>query len=294
MADPAALAVGQQLLIPGWDGNPGPLPIAPLLNDAQGKAEGKLQPVKFSIREDNVFAQWVQADREETVGVLYQKGIYRRGNEKPEDFIRQASGLLRRAKLSDGEMNAIAAIAQNEGNLDAVNTWDGQYLSFGLFQWTAGSPDRPGELGALLTRLKQSYPDEFQHYFGQFGLDVEASDGVRGWLSLGGVRLSNDYQKNLLRQAIWAYRFAIAGRDLAVKAVEILHAIDRVDRFYFVRHSGLGGYSLADLIQSEFGLALLLDNHVNRPAYVAPGIAEALAQLKLQPVVLANGTTKPS
>ncbi len=296
MPDPSKLRIGTLLLIPGPDGDPGLQPVATVLSEDQDKAASKLQPVKFTTRQDNVFAQWVKSaaggEQEERVGVLYAKGLYRRGDEKPRDFIRLASGLLRRLRLSDSEMNAIAAISDNEGYLDAVNTWDSQYLSFGLFQWTAGSVERPGELGALLTRIKQTYPDEFQHYFGQFGLDVEDSDGVRGWVTLQGVRLNSEYQKSILRQPIWAYRFAIAGRDLAVKSTEILHAVDRIDRFYFVRHNGLDGYSLADLIQSEFGVTLLLDNHVNRPAYVAPGLAEAIKQLNSSTAVLANGSTE--
>ncbi len=296
LPDPSKLRVGAILLIPGPDGDPGPQSVAPVLSEDQDKAASKLQPVKFTTRQDNVFAQWVKSaagnEQEERVGVLYQKGLYRRGDEKPRDFIRLASGLLRRLRLSDSEMNAIAAISDNEGYLDAVNTWDSQYLSFGLFQWTAGSVERPGELGALLTRIKQTYPDEFQHYFGQFGLDVEESNGVRGWISLNGVRLNSEYQKSILRQPIWAYRFAIAGRDLAVKSTEILHAVDRIDRFYFIRHSGLDGYSLADLVQSEFGVTLLLDNHVNRPAYVVPGLAESIKQLGSSPETLANGSTE--
>ncbi len=301
LPDPSNLRVGTVLLLPGPDGDSGPQPIAPVLSEDQDKANRKLQPVKFTTRQDNVFAQWLkseaqgtgdQNEREERVGVLFQKGLYRRGDAKPRDFIRLASSLLRRLHLSDSEMNAIAAISDNEGYLDAVNTWDSQYLSFGLFQWTAGSVERPGELGALLTRIKQTYPDEFQHYFGQFGLDVEESDGVRGSISLNGVRLNSEYQKSILRQSIWAYRFAIAGQDLAVKSTEILHAVDRIDRFYFIRHSGLDGYSLADLIQSEFGVTLLLDNHVNRPAYVVPGLAEAIKQLNSSPATLANGSTE--
>jgi len=301
LPDPSKLRVGTLLLIPGRDGDPGPQSVASILSEDQGKADSKLQSVKFITRQDNVFAQWVKqdggdaeagGDREDKVGVLYQKGLFRRGEAKPRDFIQLASGILRRLHLSDSEMNAIAAISDNEGYLDAVNTWDSQYLSFGLFQWTAGSVERPGELAALLSRLKQTYPDEFQHYFGQFGLDVEDSNSVLGWISLNGVRLDSEYQKSLLRQPIWAYRFAIAGQDTTVKSVQIRHAVERIDRFYFIRHSGLDGYSLSDLIQSEFGVTLLLDNHVNRPAYVVPGIVVAMQQLGVMPQSLASGSTE--
>jgi hypothetical protein len=38
---------------------------------------------------------------------------------------------------------------------------------------------------------------------------------------------------------------------------------------------------LTDLITSEYGVALLLDNHVNRPGYVHSCIAEALVRSNL-------------
>lgn len=42
------------------------------------------------------------------------------------------------------------------------------------------------------------------------------------------------------------------------------------------------------MITSEFGLALLLDNHVNRPGYVIGCIAAAISHCSLQPADLAG------
>jgi hypothetical protein len=84
--------------------------------------------------------------------------------------------------------------------------------------------------------------------------------------------------KAMLREPIWAYRFIRAGTDIEVQATQILHAINRLNQFYFVKSSKLDGYTLGDLITSEYGVALLLDNHVNRPGYVHSCVAEALAR----------------
>ncbi|NJR68261.1 MAG: LysM peptidoglycan-binding domain-containing protein [Synechococcales cyanobacterium CRU_2_2] len=287
IADPSKLSVGMVLRIPV--GEQGPLEVAPLLGNVKQKVTR--EGVKFTQEQDNIFATWLKQARKEAVGVAYQKGLYRRGTQTPQSFIAEARSLLAGLRLSNSEMRAIAAAAENEGYLDAVNTWDSQYLSFGMFQWTAGSPELPGELGELLTQLKRRSPEEFQHYFQQFGLDVDGTDGVRGWLSLHGTRLISDYQKTILRQPIWAYRFAIAGSDPMVQAAEVLHAVTRLDTFYFVKQSSLDGYSLSRLITSELGVALLLDNHINRPAYVAPGLAEAMWQLGLAPQDLAQAST---
>jgi hypothetical protein len=287
IADPSKLKVGMVLRIPV--GVPGPLEIAPLLENTKQKSTR--ETVKFTQEKDSILATWLKQKRKETVGVIYEQGLFRSGTQKPQSFIAEARSLLSGLRLSNSEMNAIAATAENEGYLDAVNTWDSQYLSFGMFQWTAGSPNLPGELAELLTQLKRRYPEEFEHYFQQFGLDVDSTDGVRGWLSLNGTRLTSDYQKTILRQPIWAYRFAIAGSDPMVQAAQVLQAVTRLDTFYFVKQSSLDGHSLSRLITSEWGVALLLDNHVNRPAYVAPGLAKALEQLKLTPQALAQAST---
>ena len=67
-------------------------------------------------------------------------------------------------------------LAWNEGNLDAINTWDNAFLSFGLFQWTAGTGSGKGELPALLARIKNEDRDLFDKYCGQHGLDVVNAD----------------------------------------------------------------------------------------------------------------------
>ncbi|MCS6812696.1 MAG: hypothetical protein NZ772_03870, partial [Cyanobacteria bacterium] len=227
----------------------------------------------------------------ERVGRIYEKGLYRGGTQNPQTFIARASTQLRSLKLSDSEVKVITAVAENEGNLDAINTWDNSFLSFGIFQWTAGAENSPGELGALLELLKRQAPTVFQHYFGQFGLDVQPQEGSdTGWITLNGQRLMSTAQKSILRQPIWAYRFAIAGTDTVVQSVQILHAINRLDRFYFSPQRDLQNVALSRLFTSEFGVALLLDNHVNRPGYVVSCVAEALKQQNMSASQLANGT----
>jgi hypothetical protein len=158
-----------------------------------------------------------------------------------------------------------------------------------MFQWTAGGAGKPGELPVLLKIIKDSYPDNFQHYWGQFGLDVVDVGNKTGWLSYRGNKLVSSADKSILREHIWAYRFARAGADIEVQAAQIRHAVNRIRQFYFTSSSKLRGYSLADLITSEYGVALLLDNHVNRPGYVHSCVAEALERSNLSAGELARG-----
>jgi hypothetical protein len=120
-------------------------------------------------------------------------------------------------------------------------------------------------------------------------LDVVDVDNKTGWFSYRGKKLTLAADKALLREHIWAYRFARAGADLEVQAAQILHAINRINKFYFVKSSKLDGYALADLITSEYGVALLLDNHVNRPGYLRGCVAAALERSNLTAAQTARG-----
>ena len=110
-----------------------------------------------------------------------------------------------------------------------------------------------------------------------------------GWFSYRGEKLVSAADKSILREHIWAYRFARAGADIEVQAAQIRHAVNRIKQFYFVSSSKLNGYSLADLITSEYGVALLLDNHVNRPGYVHSCLAAALDRSNLSAEELSRG-----
>ena len=99
---------------------------------------------------------------------------------------------LRALKVTQSEINVMIAVAENEGNLDAINTWDNAFLSFGLFQWTAGQGNAKGELPALLARIKDEDRDLFDKYCGQHGLDVVGvtPGPVNGYFSLRGTTIN--------------------------------------------------------------------------------------------------------
>ncbi|MDQ1353730.1 MAG: hypothetical protein QG657_4037 [Acidobacteriota bacterium] len=87
-----------------------------------------------------------------------------------------------------------------------------------MFQWTLGVKNDPGELPALVEKIKKHDFNIFQTYYGQYGLDAQLSNSTSGFFTLKG-----------------------------------------------------------DLMTSQYGLALILDNHVNRPGYIAGCLGKALA-----------------
>jgi hypothetical protein len=174
-------------------------------------------------------------------------------------------------------------VSENEGALEAVNTWDNSFLSFGSLQWTAGSANDAGELGGLLARLQSTHAESFDAYFGQFGLSAFAPPPrpftlEYSYLILNGRRLDTPQAKAVLRQPIWAYRFWRAGHDDVVRCGQIEHAVRRLQVFYRCPQPALGGRSAADLVSSELGIALLFDQHVNRPGHVPATLMQAFAR----------------
>jgi hypothetical protein len=157
-----------------------------------------------------------------------------------------------------------------------VTNWDSAFMSLGLFQWTAGADDDAGELAGLLDALKSDAPPVFQDLFGAYGLDVEVSGGgiiKTGFLTIGGAALDARAKKQQLRSADWAYRFWRAGHHDAVRKCQCELAAKRIAALAALRASG---FSPTAWLTSEHGVALLLDEHVNRPGYVVGTLEDAL------------------
>ena len=209
---------------------------------------------------------------------LFRLGVANSGKTKMDAFISANSGLF--ATMQPSLVRVARAVSINEGALEAINTWDNAFLSFGIFQWTSGPGTDPGELPAMLARLRLEDGDAFAFYFGRYGLDLVMPATVAalptGQFRLNGALLSVPVQKEQLRTPIWAYRFWRAGHDPSVCKAEIGHALDRIGSFYNKSGASLKGKRIRDWINSEVGVAQLLDQHVNRPGHVVPTVAAAV------------------
>lgn len=211
----------------------------------------------------------------------FKKGAYFYGRRKPIDFINTNRSTLNEVGLTDSAINVMVAVSENEGNLDAVNTWDNSFMTFGMFQWTAGARSDPGELAALLQKIKDTDDAVFQKYFGRHALDVIDANEISGFFTLDGQKLATSSLKERLRTYEWAFYFWLAGQDPLVQSIEVQHALSRINTFYRSGGYRVKGHFIADLVTSEFGMGLLLDNHVNRPAYIKPCLVKAMDQTGL-------------
>lgn len=216
--------------------------------------------------------------------ILNKKGVYLPGNESALEFTRRFKTSLLDFGFDESAIRVMMPVSANEGALDAVNTWDNAFLSFGMYQWTVGMDTGKGELQALLKRLKKEDIEAFEEYFGRFGLDVveEETGEIRGVFSLDGTPLRTPGDKEALRTHHWAFRFWKAGLDPRVQIVQLVQAFERLYTFY--RHSKYlvnDTWTMDQIVTSEFGVALILDHHVNRPAYPKLDIRDAMKQTGL-------------
>lgn len=186
--------------------------------------------------------------------------------------------------IKPSRLRIMQAVSSNEGKLEAINTWDDAFLTFGCFQWTIGSAGGAGELPPMIARLKAMDAAVFQKYFGQFGLDVSPvapNPNVlqRGFFKLNGTTLNTPQLKAKLRTIDWAYRFWLAGQDDTVRLAQVRHAMDRVDLFFRCPECLVNTRFVGDYVSSEYGVALLLDQHVNRPGHVPGTLQRAVSEL---------------
>jgi hypothetical protein len=219
----------------------------------------------------------------------FKKGVFNFGKTSIGQFVRNHR--VDFPGISPSLLNVMEAVSENEGKLEAINTWDDAFMTFGVFQWTAGQTNARGELAALLDRLKREHGVVFAELFGRHGLDMlnvlsgpPHNPGTTpvGFFSLNSEVLNSSEKKEQLRTLEWAHRFWLAGHNEAVRTVQIKQAMDRIQIFYRSPKHLINDQVIADYVTSECGVALLLDQHVNRPGHVPKTLAQAVDQLLRQ------------
>jgi len=195
--------------------------------------------------------------------------------------------LLQSEQWKDSQVGVLEAVSPNEGNLDAVNTWDGAYLSIGILQWALYALERTGELAGFLMFLERSEPARFKEYFTRHGIgfcDVAISPGdniPRGIVSVDGAPMNEAANKAVMRDYKWSAVFRQAQLDVLVQLAQLRYAYERLRilRDLQLRLADNNTYKVGDLITGQHLVALLFDQHTNRPANVAGDLRTAIGGL---------------
>jgi hypothetical protein len=236
------------------------------------------------------------------------------GTLNPSSFIADNIALLNpnNEPTLAARLSIVQAIAVNEALFDGIRLRDAGILSTGFQQWSAHVNT---ELSMLLWRFKQLSPDEYMLYFGLHGLEVrieQHADGQKNPTCMlqkvqlqgnntlnsicidlplspldqrlnffGGNRVGNDVLLTSDTALDWAARFRIAAlSSLNFRCVQVLQAACRFDRLSRdVGNVTVGEIQvkLRDLVSSQYGAALLLDSHINKPGKVRQDLQNAIS-----------------
>lgn len=223
------------------------------------------------------------------------------GRISPTDFIANHTTLIN--PTGDGQLAArldiVRRVVINEGFLDAVRLRDSAIVSLGIQQWSAHVNN---ELFSLLMRYKRMAPEEFMLFFQLYDFDVRTSGAAFRMqrIMLNDTRVDINTQPARRRffggaisggttryGAQWAAKLRMpAVASLSYRAAQTLEAAARFDRIAgSITPITVNGVAvpLTTLITSEFGVALILDAHINRPGFVQLDLQNAARSIGPQP-----------
>ncbi|RZF65156.1 hypothetical protein EWE75_07235 [Sphingomonas populi] len=202
-------------------------------------------------------------------------------------------GMVAAGTVSASEQRVISRMADNEGRLDSVQSYDNQIVTVGAMQKTI-NPQGTGELARQVFEFSQSNPGAYASLFTDQGWSVEHSgkgtgDGAYTMsLTVDGIKMSGSdlstYIKDAREPDHWTTALSPlqkAGRDAAFQEKQIGDFVTRLDSALGkVPASAVKGQSyirpISAYVTSEQGAALVLDESVNRPAHVPTTFGKAL------------------
>ena len=197
------------------------------------------------------------------------------------------------------ERDILVAMSENEGNLDAVQSYDSEILTAGAMQKTI-NPQGAGELPKQVYEFMLENRKLYQSLFAGCGWEVKA-EGAKYYLYYKGVTGSElktllrrgfdqaafERKEQLSSEPLAAFVNAITSKEYLAK--QVIDFIKRLRVVVALRPVGYGTFSIGDYIHSKVGKAVVLDHHVNRPGYVAPDFGAALKNfILLNPGVSEN------
>ncbi|MCU0448033.1 MAG: LysM peptidoglycan-binding domain-containing protein [Microscillaceae bacterium] len=205
----------------------------------------------------------------------YYLGVSYTGTANPEIPL----NVFTRLGLNETLAKALKFVARNEGNFDAINTYDEGIFSYGFIQFAGNG----GGFAPLMAAIKYKAPKLFEEFFQKYGIDVEYSvfdEAIR----TAKMIVINPYDKGgkYIIEGLEAERvirsdqqlygvFIRAGHHLPIITLQIDSAIRayvqpalQIKLNIIAGTLNLSNVAITDFVKSPLGLALLIDLTVNR------------------------------
>lgn len=202
--------------------------------------------------------------------------------------------LIRDKKVTEEEKDIVVAMSPNEGNLDAVQSYDfsdrkPMVLTAGAMQKTVDPEGNGDEFPKQVAAFKQDFSDKYQTLFENCGWTVKKgimyykefseSEEITGKPLADLIRknCNSDYVDKPIRcKPLEPIAKAIIDNDF--QARQVIDFIGRLKKVMSYKPIGKDyvDYRLKDFLKSKLGKATALDHDVNRPAHVVYYFGEAL------------------
>ncbi|MCP1481909.1 hypothetical protein J2Y88_004220 [Pseudomonas chlororaphis] len=209
----------------------------------------------------------------------------------------QWSAIEAAGEVTAFEKKVITVMCENEGKINAVQSYDSELITAGAMQKTI-NPQGAGELPAQVARFKSLYPDEYVELFENQGwhLDLSSDDPKMYYQDSAfsnGEKLEGAQLKSKLRVGCEeaTYGNVIQCKPVSVMACAIgspsyvkLQILDFIKRLreVLLKTPNTYNFTVGQLFLSALGQATALDENVNRPSNVVKNLKKALDKFFLE------------
>ncbi|MEM0942114.1 MAG: calcium-binding protein [Bacteroidota bacterium] len=222
-----------------------------------------------------------------------QYGPLYSGSIDLEDY-QEWDNLIQNNEITSEEKEILIAMSSNEGNLDAIQSYDSEALSVGAMQKTVNSQGK-GEFPIQVKEFKDAYPEKYEELFEKCGWTVETVRGKQVMYykdpnDSSGSKVTGSQLKEKIREGFTSSThlqkleckplepIIQAAKDSDFQSKQVKDFIDRLkNKVLPMKPSGYN-YRIKDYLKSKLGEATVLDHHINRPAHVRSYFSEALNQ----------------
>jgi hypothetical protein len=233
-------------------------------------------PMQYTVRFDEndepyIYRDNVRFDKDRFAYYRFAKGVVSYGKRVKDIPEAELAILFKEAGFSPSERKCFAQVSALEGGFETTQTYDTGYVSVGFIQFVTmadGGGDQ--DICKALALEKKENPAAFQQDFRQFGLDIQTDrtltvvDPATGAELLGKDAVNKIIEDKRLT-AIWqrAGRRSAAFRVAQIKQARASYwpASDPLT-VTLADGTKLTG-TVGDVVQSEAGLATLLDRKIN-------------------------------
>jgi hypothetical protein len=197
------------------------------------------------------------------------------------DGFSEWDSMIKDGKLTTEDKEILIMMSSNEGNLDAIQSYDSEILTAGAMQKTVNSTGK-GELYDQFKRFKDNYPEKWRGLMEDCKWSLDDSkgvvyDGASGAALKTKIRdgfTATTYGKVVVCPPLEPIVNLVKDSDFQRQQVQDF--ITRLKNQVLPLTPDGYSHKLSEYLKSKLGKATALDHHVNRPGYVAEDFGASL------------------